>query len=173
MLRILSLIIAILLVGFGIVFLFGYNSPEEYKNTISFEASYTLDMAWRQLVDVNEIPKRKSDVKSVEIIEEFGKLIAWRENLKTGGHRIYRMNQRIDNQRLILELTESSYGLSGIWVFDLSKIENHTWVVVSEESRLTDVLVRGYRTIIGRDYDLLVWEKYIKVGLVQALLTTP
>ncbi len=173
MLRILSLIISILLVGFGIVFLFGYNSPKEYKNSISFEAPYTLDMTWRQLVDVNEIPKRKGDVQSVEIIEEFGKLVAWRENLKTGGYRIYRMNQRIENQKLILELTESSYGLKGIWVFDLSKVENHTWVVVSEESTLTNTLVRGYRAIIGREHDLLVWQKYIKVGLVQALLTTP
>jgi len=173
MLRILSLIISILLIGFAVVFLFGYRSSAEYENKISFEVLYTVDMTWQQLVDIKEIPKKKEDVKSVEILEEFGKLIAWRENLKTGGYRVYRMNQRFDNQKLVLELTESSYGLTGIWIFDLSKVENHTWVVISERSTLTNTLVRGYRTIVGREYDLLVWQKYIKVGLVQALLTTP
>ena len=58
MLRILSLIISILIIGFVVVFLFGYRSSAEYENTISFEAPYTLDMTWRQLVDINEIPKK-------------------------------------------------------------------------------------------------------------------
>ncbi len=175
MLRILSLIIAIVLSGTAIVFLFGYNAPEEYQDSISFKVSYATDTTWEQLINIKEIATRKSDVSSIEILEEFGKLVAWRENLKTGGYRIYRTNQRIEGQKLVVELTESSYGLTGIWTFYLSKdkVGNDTVVVIEETSKFTNTLKRGYRVIVGREHDLLVWQKYIKVGLVQTLLITP
>ncbi len=175
MLRILSLIIAIVLVALGIAFLFGYNAPEEYQNSTSFKVSYATNTTWEQLINIKEIPNRKSDVSSIEILEEFGKLVAWQENLKTGGYRIYRTNQRIEGQKLVVELTESSYGLTGIWTFYISKdvVGNDTIVTIEEESKFTNTLRRGYRVIMGREADLLVWQKYIRVGLVQTLLITP
>lgn len=173
MLRILSLIISILVIAIGIILVLGYNTPPTYKNSITFEVPYSISLTWQELLNINDIPKRKRDVKSVEVLEEFGKLIAWQENLTMGGHRIYRMNKRDEEKKLVLELTDSSYGLSGIWTFDLSTNENKTIITISEDSTLTDIKRRGYRAILGREYDLLVWQKYIKVGLVQTLLTIP
>jgi hypothetical protein len=173
MLRILSLVIAILLLISAVILILGYNASPQYSNTITFEVPYTVDLTWQELLKIQEAPKRKSDVTSVEILEEFGKLVAWQENLKNGGYRIYRMNKRGENKVLVLELTESSYGLKGIWTFGLEQNGNGTIVTVSEESELSDIKRRGYRALIGREVDLLAWQKYLKVGLIQTLLITP
>ncbi|MEN9921391.1 MAG: putative signal peptide protein [Candidatus Parcubacteria bacterium] len=173
MLRILSLIIAVVLVIWGILFLTGYNASPEYENSISFTVANSPMLTWQQMLDIKDTPNRKSDVKSIEILEEYGKLIAWKENLKNGGHRTYRMNKRIENQELVLELTESTEGLTGVWTFTFQKEDADTFISISEKSKLTNTLSRGYHTILGREYNLLVWQKYIKVGLVQALLNTP
>lgn len=173
MLRILSLIVAVIVVSASIIFALGYSSNPKYSNSVTFYSNYSVHPTWQEIINIKEITNRKADVESIEVLEEFGILSAWQENLKNGGYRIYRMNKRIENRLLEIELTDSSYGLTGIWTFELRPIENDTEVTIYEESTLTDLKRRGYRTIIGREHDLLVWQKYIKVGLVQALLKTP
>ena len=173
MIRIFSLVIAILILIVGCIVLVGYNTVPEYSNSIEFDVQYSLELTWQELLKIEKIPERKRDVASVEVLEQFGKLVAWQENLKNGGYRIYRMNKREENKNLVLELTDSSYGLTGIWSFELYPHSTHTTIILSEESQLNNLMKRGYRTIMGREHDLLVWQKYIKVGLVQALLLTP
>ncbi len=173
MLRILSLIITVVAVVYGILLLTGYRTPQSYSNSITFQMDYSPQLVWQELLKIDEIPNHKKDVASIEILEELGKLIAWKENTKSGEYRIYRMNKREENKQLVLELTESSYGLTGIWTFDLEKSSNATLVTISETSTLTDILRRGYRSFTTRDADIIAWQKYLKAGLVQALLITP
>ncbi len=174
MLRILSLILTILILFGGAVVVAGYRTSPEYSDSVTFNVSYPVDMVWQKLVSIEEIPRRKNDVKSVTVLEQFGKLVAWKETLNNGGYRIYRMNERQDNKKLTLELTESSYGLTGIWTYEIRPVENNdTQITLTEKSTLTNAKIRGYRVFLGRDHDMLVWIKYINVGLVQALLITP
>ncbi len=173
MLRVLSLVVSFMALAGLAVLIAGYFSPPSYQNTAVTEASFTTELTWNELVDFEAAPRKKTDVESVDIVDQYGKLYAWKENLKNGGYRIYRMNQRIDDQRLVIELTDSSYGLTGIWTFDLEKTSNGTKVTITEDSNLTDIKLRGYRYFFGRNHDLLVWIKYIKVGLTNQLLTTP
>jgi hypothetical protein len=171
--RILSLTLSIaLLIGITILIL-GYTALPIYRGEIEFQVPYSVGLTWQELLNIKEASERKSDVKSVQILEEFGKLSAWQENLNTGGYRIYRMNKRDEQKLLIVELTESSYGLTGIWTFELSPHPDGTTILISEDSTLTDIKRRGYRVIMGKDVDLLSWQKYIKVGLWQTLLKTP
>lgn len=172
--RILSLTISIfVLIGITILIL-GYRSSPTYQEQLQFDITYSAGLVWQELLNIKEIPQRKKDVRSVEILEEFGKLSIWQENLNSGGYRIYRMNKRDDeNKILVLELTESSYGLTGVWTFTLEANSKDTIVYISENSTLTDIKRRGYRKVMGRDVDLRAWQNYIKAGLWQTLLKTP
>jgi hypothetical protein len=173
MIRIFSLALAMFVLIGGIIFGAGYFTKPEYQNSTTIQVPYSLELTWQELVKIKDIPSLKSDVASVTIIEEYANLIAWKENLTNGGYRIYRMNDREENKKLVIELTDSSYGLNGTWTFELSPSSENTQVKISEKSTLDDIKIRGLRVIFGRDYDLLVWVKCIKVGLVQALLITP
>ncbi len=173
MFRILSLVFAIVIFVGGLILIVGYTTLPSYNSSTTFEVGYSPELVWQELIKIQLIPSRKGDVVSVNVLEEYGKLIAWQENLRNGGYRIYRMNERQENSRLVLELTDSSYGLTGIWTFDLRSNNNKTDVTITEQSVLGDLKLRGYRVLFGRDHDLLVWVKYIKVSLLQSLLVTP
>lgn len=173
MVKILYILISILAITSLIFIVAGYTSKEDYTGSIEFTLDSNIEFVWQELIDVNNATKRKRDVESVQVIEQYGKISAWQENLKNGGYRIYRMNEFIPNQKLGIELTESSYGLTGYWTFELHGQNNTTQIVISERSTLTNLTLRGVRTIFGRDYDLLVWLKYIRVGVIQTLLITP
>lgn len=173
MIRILSLVITIILVGGAGIFLTGYNTSESYSSEINFTVPYSKDLVWQELFRISETPNRKKDVESVEVLEEYGKLVVWKENLKHGEHRIYRTNKIVEKEYAEIELIESSYGLTGVWIFRLNQAGADTEITIYEESTLTETMRRGYRVIFERDHDLLLWQKYIKVGLVQVLLITP
>lgn len=173
MARIFSLTLTLIILIGGLILLQGYRTNPAYQDSITFAVSFPSVIVWQELLEIKEAPQRKNDVESVEILEELGKLVAWRENLKNGGYRIYRMNNRDEGNTLTLELTDSSYGLTGIWIFNIRKNGSDSEITISEESTLTDIKIRGYRAIIGRQTDLLAWQKYIKVGAMQSLLIRP
>ncbi len=173
MFRVLSLVLAVVLVGVLSVLGAGYLSDVTYTDSVYVDVGYNPDLVWAELVNVENAYLKKADVTSVEIVDRYGKLIAWQENLRDGGYRIYRMNQREEGKRLVIELTDSSYGLTGIWSFQLQRSIVGTELLIKEESKLTDIKVRGIRYFLGRNHDLLVWIKYIRVGLTERLLTTP
>lgn len=174
MFRIFSLVITILCIILVLILFLGYTTNPSFSSSVTFEVQYRSQTIWQQLLNFKEIPNRKSDVESIEVLEEYGKLVAWKENLKNGGYRIYRTNQMLDNKKLVIELTESSYGLAGIWTFELEPDGNVTWVTISEESTLTDLKRRGYRRLtLSQDHDLQVWQRYVRSSLIDTLLITP
>ena len=173
MLRILSLLIAILLTAGAIILIAGYTTPPQYSNSMTVYFDYSIDMVWEEITNLIEMEKRKPDVESLEIVEQFGRQVAWQENLKRGGYRIYRTNEYDRNRRFEIELVDSSYDLTGIWTFELFRAGSLTRLVISEESELKDIRRRGIRKIFGRDRDLLIWIKYIRVGIMHSLIRTP
>lgn len=173
MLRILSLIISVVAVIASIILVLGYTSPSAYVDSISANFDYRPEFMWQEITNVRDMERRKSDVESVEILEQYGRLTAWKENLRNGGYRIYRTNEYVLNKKWTIELVESTYELTGIWTFELSADGSQTKVTISEESQLTDFRRRGVRIIFGRNKDLLIWMKYIRVGITETLLRTP
>ena len=172
MLRILSLTISVVAVIAFIILILGYISSPTYTDSISANFDYRPEFIWQEVTNVRDMERRKSDVESVEVLEQYGRLTAWKENLYSGGYRIYRTNEYILNEKWTIELVESTYELTGIWTFELKTDGSQTKVTISEDSQLTDFRRRGVRIIFGRNKDLLIWMKYIRVGITETLLRT-
>ena len=86
MLRILSLTLSLILLIGVVIGVVGHKSSPRYQEEIFFELEYSTNLVWQELLNIKEIPGRKSDVESIQILEEFGKLYAWQENLKNGDY---------------------------------------------------------------------------------------
>ena len=173
MIKVLSVVLSVVIFALLSIGIAGYVSNPEYVSSTTFEIDQSPENIWKELIDVRQSDIKKGDVESVDIVETYGELVAWQENLKNGGYRRYRMTYRVENQNLVIELTDSSYGLTGTWYFVLEQNGKTTKITINEESRLTDFKIRGFRYFFGRNHDLLVWVKYIKVGVLERLLTTP
>jgi hypothetical protein len=155
------------------VYIIGYMAQPNYASSIEFSLESTPAFIWQQVLAISTIPKLKTDVESVDIVARSGERVAWRENLSNGGYRLYRITDFVQEKRLGIELLESSYGLTGVWIIELEPQQTKTNIILSEKSTLTNIFIRGMRTILGRNHDLFVWSKYIRVGAIQKLLITP
>lgn len=173
MIKFISSVILILGALGILIMALGYFSSPVYTGSVRFQVDTQAQFVWEELIRIQNVPQKKSDVASVEIVSTQGQLVAWQEKLKNGGYRLYRMNEYKTNERLVVELLESSYGLTGIWEIDLIPEEEYiTTVNITERSLLTNVQKRGIRNLLGRNHDLLVWLKYIRVGMIENLLKT-
>lgn len=173
MLKLLSLTIVV--VGFliALVMVLGYSEPLSYEGTLTENFDDNRDIVWNTLNNIESVPDKKPDVVSVEFLSNERGVVSWREELERGGFRVYKTLEKITPSRLVIELIESSNGVTGIWTYELKKNGTSTEVKISETSKTDNVWIRGINKIRGKDVYLLKEMKYIRVGLFQNLLTKP
>lgn len=165
------IIIAVLAVT---VWVLGKSEPVEYKGEIIEPFDDEREVVWQVLTDVRRIPYIKNDVDQVSILEDNRGLVTWDEKLKRGGFRKFKTVEKRLPTKYVIELYESSYGLTGTWTYYLQKDkEDKVQVLVQEESRLENVWLRGLNKIRGRNVYLRDSLKSIRVGLFRNLIDSP
>lgn len=170
--RALSLVISVLAFIFLVLIVTGYLIGPDYYEEQQFIVDYSPQNVWEILTDVENIKQGKNDIESIEIAGKYLNLYVWYENLEHGGYRKYRHNLKEENKRLIIEMTESSYSVTGTWEFDISEHDNKTLIKITENSTNTSIIGRGFRFFFGRDKETKDWIKFIRVRLFNRLLTT-
>lgn len=172
MLKIISYLASILLIFSLIILITGYFSNPNFNGETEWSVDYSREIVWDILVDIEKVPEKKRDVENVEIIGKYFDLYAWRENLRSDGFRKYRMVEVDEPRYLKLELTESSYQMTGFWEFTLTEDGGVTTIKIREESKLDSVWKRGVQFYLGRDFELNAWARYVRSGLFDRLLST-
>jgi hypothetical protein len=171
--RVLSAVLSFVLVVFAVILITGYFVNPHFVGESTVELDYNKEEVFRILTDVNLITANRKGVESVEILAKLGNLVAWKESTRFNGFRKYRTTKKVDNKFLRVEMTDSNYGMTGSWEFTLSDGDNSTHLTVREESDLDSIVNRGYRFYIGRDFELRAWQRSLRVGLFESLLTKP
>lgn len=157
---------------FFVAMVTGYFVDENYQN----EETLILDYEPRNIIgvlsEIENYEEGKSDVISVDLLGKYLNLYAWRENLKSGGFRRYRQVEKTDN-KIVIEMTESSYGVTGIWEFEIVEERGDSLVYIREKSNYESILRRGFYFYLGMNKETTDWIKFIRVRLFKRLLTTP
>lgn len=163
-----------LVIGFFVlvVVVTGYVVGENYSGKETFTIDFSKNNIYSVLTDIQNIQTGKKDIESIEVLGRSLNLYAWKENLNNGGYRIYRQTLRDRDQRFIIEMTESSYNVTGTWEFVLEREDSQTKVTIIENSKNTSILNRGVRFYFGRNKETKDWIKFIRVRLFNNLLTT-
>lgn len=165
----------LIVIGIGVlgILVAGYVSGEGYYGKSQLFVSYSPEAVWEVLTDIEKMPLGKNDIYSIEYLGRYNNQFAWTENLKSGGYRNWRQNLRDENKKLILELTDSSYGTTGIFEFTLSQDRNNTVLEIVEDTSNKNIFIRGWDAIFGRNVETRRWQKFVRVRLFGNLLTTP
>jgi len=173
MLKLLSLTLVV--VGFlaFLVMILGYSEPISYEGTLTERFDDKREVVWTILNSIEEIQTRKPDVIAVNFLSTERGIVSWREDLENGGFRVYKTLEKTTPSRLVVELLESSYGVTGVWTYTLVQSGTMAEVTITEKSKTDNVWVRGINKIKGRNIYLVKEMKYIRVGLFQNLLTKP
>ena len=165
-----------LIIFIGFIFFFalvtGYFVDEKFQN----EETLILDYEPRNIVGVltetEYFEEGKNDVVSVDLLGKYLNLYAWIENLKSGGFRKYR-HLVISDNKVAIELVESSYGVTGTWEFEIRKDDSKSIVTIRENSNYESIIRRGFYFYLGMKKETNDWTKFIRVRLFKRLLTTP
>lgn len=166
------LVISFLVIAF---FATGYLAPEQYEGERRDSFIDTQIDVWRNLTSLETITGRKPDVERVTVIEENRDGIIWIEHLRNGTQRTLRVAEREVPTYFVVERIQSDDGLTGRWEFYLSenKDTKMTEVLIKEKSTNTNLVLRSWHTIIGRNVNLKKEMKSLRVSLFQRLLNTP
>ena len=151
----------------------GYLAPVEYEGGISEFFIDRRPIIWQALTHIESIPKVKPDVDSIEITENNRGLITWTEYLGGDKFRTYRIVEKREPYKYVVNLFDSSNKITGTWTFILTQTQNGTVVKVEEVSKNENVWLRGWHTILGGDVRLKREMKVLRVALFRRLIDTP
>jgi hypothetical protein len=170
--KILSLSVSVGIFIFLLFLVTGHLNGEYYSGEYEFTVQDKKDEVWEILTNYNDFAKARNKVELIEVTGKFGGLVAWKENLEGGGYRKYRQIAKDDGQRLVIEMTESSYNTTGTWEFILTEYNDLTYVKIIENSKVTSPLKVGYMYYFGRNKETLEWVKLVKLRILGRLIST-
>lgn len=173
MFRIISGISSLVVLAILVVMLVGYFTPIEYKGEMSEFFIDRRSVVWQALTNVQNIPNTKPDVKSVEILSNDRGLLTWKEQLDRGGFRNYRIVEKREPYKYVINLFENSRKIKGTWTFTISQTNSGSIVKIEEVSENNNVWLRGCYTILGGDVLLQREMKILRVALFRRLIDTP
>lgn len=171
--RILSLTVVTILFITALFYFTGYLVSGYYYGENEFIVEYRKNEVWEILTDIEKLNRGRSRVTNIKDIVTYKNLYAWTEELKYNGFRRYRQIERVEGEKLTIEMTESSTKMTGTWTFDIYESDQQTYVKITEKSHIDNNLLSGYLYYFGRDRETKEWEKFIKTRLFGLLLVKP
>lgn len=121
----------------------------------------SAENVWNYLMDVEALPSRRKEIKSVEILEDD----KWKEYTDMGGWILFERTEKVKNKKLTLNMIESTFGMSGTWTYELNDTEKGLKVTIYEESNIDSFFAKAMMTLVGRDANLKQELRYIENSL--------
>lgn len=165
--------VLVLIVAIGTFYVIGVLAPITYEGTR--EVAFTdrsIDI-WKNLTSLETIQQRKPDVVRVELLSEGYEAVSWREYLKNGQTRTFRVLERNAPYHFTLERFQSDDGVTGTWTYDFTETSNYTILRITESSVNQNEWLRAWHTLLGRNVLLRREVKALRVSLFDRLLQTP
>ncbi|MCB1191549.1 MAG: SRPBCC family protein [Leptospiraceae bacterium] len=143
----------------------GFVSSKEFKGELVAEVDGSEEQVWKLLNDIENLPSRRKEIVKIELLEQnpTAGYIKWKEYTDMGGYILFEVMEKNPPHRLVLNMKESTFGMTGIWVYELNPAdEGKTLVTISESSTLDNFMLRILFAFIGRDANLKEEVKLIK-----------
>lgn len=123
---------------------------------------------WGMLTDTERHSLRRHEVKAVEVLApNTSGLPTWREETGLAGSILLQVTRRVPEKMLVVEMTESGFGMTGTWTFLLEGEAGGTRVTILENSLTEGLVMRGILSIVGRDGNLGLQLKALRKGLAE------
>ncbi|XDD48759.1 SRPBCC family protein [Leptospira sp. WS92.C1] len=139
----------------AVFLMIGIFAEPKFEGKISGIVNAPVEKVFRHLLDLESIPKYRSEV--TEIIRE-GKndkgFPVWKERTDMGGYIHFEMIEKIENSRVEFFMKESSFGMKGTWDYRLEPQDNQTKITIVESSETQNILIRAIFVFFGKDANL-------------------
>lgn len=165
-LKVVLVVLAVMLTGFVLT---GLLTPLEYHGQVSVLLPASKTQVWDQLIDIEHLPDRRKEIQKVEILglNKNGNR-SWKEYADGGQYMIFEVLELDYHKRMVINLQESSFGMTGTWSYDLSGDDStKTNLTVTEDTKINNMFLRALVTLTGRNRFLKSEIEHMKLGLEQ------
>lgn len=152
--RILVVLLFVLLALLTVFLGLGLMTPEKYTGSLGKEINVSQDKVWSILTDVKNLPNVREEINSVEVLStKDGYADVWKEYAADGNYFMkLKTVERTPKTKLVYKTMETNTGMEGEWAYELeNRGANKCYVRISENSKVTNLLLRSYMRFSGRD----------------------
>ena len=159
MIKVLSVVLAALVVACGVVYYMGSRQPVAHTAAVRAHFRAAPDSLFRIVSDVAAYPSWRHDVKKVEVLPPRDGHVVWRE---TTGNGVldYEFTESSAPERLVSTIVTTDAGFTGRWRFRFLADSGGTDVDIMEEGSVQNPLFRFAMRYVFGPYSTL--ETYLK-----------
>ena len=154
---------------FGVIFAFYMGSTLPERVTMSQSKSFdaTQELIWAALLDIENYPLWKPNLKSIEMLGNNDKgLTKWRENYAMGKSISYEISEYVPKSLIEVKITSSKNASQGVWIYRLSNYQERGVLQIKRfaiiESEVDRFINRWIDTKYNEvDYQLISLNQYL------------
>lgn len=154
---------------FGVIFTFYMGSTLPERVTMSQSKSFdaTQELIWAALLDIENYPLWKPNLKSIEMLGNNDKgLTKWRENYAMGKSISYEISEYVPKSLIEVKITSSKNASQGVWIYRLSNYQERGVLQIKRfaiiESEVDRFINRWIDTKYNEvDYQLISLNQYL------------
>lgn len=148
------LIVSGILLVIAVLWVAAMKSPEQYSGRIEKKFRIPITKVWDYISDIEGTPLRKKEIKRVEVLNKTGyEVRSWKEYTDMGGYILFEAAS-IPLERFEKRMIESSFGMTGTWLYELRGNEDVCILAITENSRTIKTMVKLALLFSGRDSNL-------------------
>jgi uncharacterized protein YndB with AHSA1/START domain len=132
--------VAFLVLLGGTVAVIGLLLPRDHVASTSTRIDAPPESVWQALVNVNEYPRWRPDVRSVDILSTEGAL-RWREHTRQGAMTFERAEEERP-RRLVSRIADETLPFGGTWTYELAPEAQGTRLTITERGYVTNPMFR-------------------------------
>ena len=146
-------------------------SDGSFEGTVEKKLMYEDSDIWPVLTDVEDLPSRRAEILEVEVLErDANGPLRWKEHTDMGGYALFERWRYDENNQYTVKMTESSFGMTGIWTYELDRLDKFETIVrISEQSEIDSLWVKLAMMFAGRDKNLDLEMQYLEEALEKSV----
>jgi uncharacterized membrane protein len=138
---VIAVIVGLIVLLVAVVALIGSRLPAQHTASRSIVVHQSPQQVYDVIRDFASAPNWRSDLKSVEVENQPGGKIHFREHGSEGTVN-YELVEDIPAQRLVTRILDTDLGYSGKWTYSFSPDSNGTRVTITEDGEVSNVFFR-------------------------------
>lgn len=165
--KIAMILVACLIVFVFIILAIGWTLPVKHSASRTLRLKSPVSRVWMAISDFKNATSWRKDLKSIEQIEIFPGVFAWKEIDQGGDVITYTTLEAIPEQRLVRKIADKNLPFGGSWTFEITTDGAETILTITENGevynpffRLLSKFVFGHHATIDKYFSNL--HKYLE-----------
>lgn len=163
-------LLKLILALFLMAVLVGFVSPKKYSGHLEYTFDLPASSVWLGVNDIHGRVERRPEIERVEIVaSDFSGVTEWKEFTRFNNELHFKVVDRTENEKLVIEMVDSTIGMTGTWTYELAKDpdgdEQKTLLVIKEESSINNLWLRSAMTLAGRG----IYLRFERDGIISQL----